>query len=752
MVNINPFIRKPINTFHGRRRSVVLKAEGPWNKKITGLVGITKLRKKRLISRGHRVYSEILSGEHLLKSAKNEKALLHYVRLKIEEGGNEEINDAIHHIFCAFGKRLLREAGSEAKNLQKVMKEAIQISGSMGKNKSQEDQRKYIENFIMEVSTNTKKYLSDANQQAMFELVRINELYVLYKLNHFLIEDKDSSEEILEESYNFIKSGLIGTINTKHGLLYESIYLLLIMPKNLFNTNKAVFREHFQKIKFGSALLTSLFQLAKENFLVLTSPVIMPPFYKVKARQYNMMIANTIDFAYPIFKSILINKGMVPKDAFVAPSLFHEYEEDIDPFSKLEGLRDIRYVLSHGFPIPTAAKTEDKKLIKEGKDIVAVAILSGLNEDMLAVLREGSKRVDANFILVPQEEFVKFSGRKKNLRAEILKGLMMSDGRLVFHNFDPPLQVHYLANFFDSLWKRLRGSKIPRPSRKNIYDATKDKGFTQFIMKDLFPPTWDFAFGFTIGRNIDYSLKEREIKHGLKVRLYKRDPHIKSRVMRALDIFIEKHNLNSSEMVVVKPADKAGGEGVKFFSLEDKESIVEYILELLESSKGVLIQKKVIPPRIMLDGKGLADWNLRVFVSKGKDNKAIVSDILVRADTIDGPVNLSISATALTFDELCAKLNLDEKKKKEFRTKIEEISVEAFTIIEKDDRLRKTQADFMGVDVMVDGDLKPYIIEVNDYKAGGMWDLDNIVPEEEIGKSSREWVDTMIRRGRKYKE
>jgi hypothetical protein len=61
----------------------------------------------------------------------------------------------------------------------------------------------------------------------------------------------------------------------------------------------------------------------------------------------------------------------------------------------------------------------------------------------------------------------------------------------------------------------------------------------------------------------------------------------------------------------------------------------------------------------------------------------------------------------------------------------------------------------MGVDIMIiqtkTGDLEPVIVEINDHHAGGMWDLDNIVLQEEKGRSSKDLASTMIRRANEYR-
>ncbi|MCX5657105.1 MAG: hypothetical protein NTZ48_02595, partial [Candidatus Omnitrophica bacterium] len=62
----------------------------------------------------------------------------------------------------------------------------------------------------------------------------------------------------------------------------------------------------------------------------------------------------------------------------------------------------------------------------------------------------------------------------------------------------------------------------------------------------------------------------------------------------------------------------------------------------------------------------------------------------------------------------------------------------------------KLQEDFMSTDIICSSDLTPYIMELNDHYTGAMWNLDNVGGE--IGRSSRDWVLTMIRRGLQYKQ
>ncbi|USN58650.1 MAG: hypothetical protein H6767_00585 [Candidatus Peribacteria bacterium] len=47
------------------------------------------------------------------------------------------------------------------------------------------------------------------------------------------------------------------------------------------------------------------------------------------------------------------------------------------------------------------------------------------------------------------------------------------------------------------------------------------------------------------------------------------------------------------------------------------------------------------------------DWNFRVFVSKGDDNNFVVSDMEARIDSIGKPVNISISASVATYNQIC---------------------------------------------------------------------------------------------------
>lgn len=212
--------------------------------------------------------------------------------------------------------------------------------------------------------------------------------------------------------------------------------------------------------------------------------------------------------------------------------------------------------------------------------------------------------------------------------------------------------------------------------------------------------------------------------------------------------------------IVVKPTNGQWWSNVSFHNMNDNPNeAVLAIKRIIDSGSNVIVEKRIKSAPIIVEWEEM-DWNFRVFVSKGDDNNFVVSDMEARIDSIGKPVNISISASVATYNQICEMRWISEDEKASLKADIESISLQACNAIEQhilqnEKPSHNRHQDFMWVDIIVEKTkdwYRLYVIEVNDQHSWWMWDLDNVVEWDEVGKSSRDLAKVMSRRARKNKQ
>lgn len=432
------------------------------------------------------------------------------------------------------------------------------------------------------------------------------------------------------------------------------------------------------------------------------------------------------------------------------------------------GLLAYLFVTAHyfSFSVPLLPQVQ--------QDAVNIGIL-GIGDDQLALAREGSKRQGANFIVV-DSEFLTFAKLGKRQAAQVQCGLIFKDGHFQFVILKEPCTLHYVLGH-DSKNKKLRENGIPLAGHPLIDEYTDEKTVA-----------WDIlaSAGVRVPRSMVILTKPYSYR-GFKAR-WKKYPRIilggysdnavevdsggrrggilikiqdRKRLADFLSSLIGWFMVsNEIEEVVIKPDGGSGGRGVHFFSEHTFRGELAYFFRGLLGGHNFIMQERLTPPLLSPS----RDWNLRVFVSKNEQGGIQVDDMVVRTSDLGKVVNISRGADVMTVEQLHADLLMTDKISlwgwKEFLDEVKKTAVDSYVAIENamraDGVLKNGEdpTDFMGVDVIVQqegGRLVPYVMEVNGYESGGMWDLDSIASAGQIGRSSQGFVAAMILRAEKYR-
>ncbi|HAH20899.1 MAG TPA: hypothetical protein DCL49_08365, partial [Candidatus Omnitrophica bacterium] len=216
--------------------------------------------------------------------------------------------------------------------------------------------------------------------------------------------------------------------------------------------------------------------------------------------------------------------------------------------------------------------------------------------------------------------------------------------------------------------------------------------------------------------------------------------------------------------VVVKPSGGWAGQGVLVFNeVTSNTEITHAITKLLREDKSVIVQERIYSPSIEENGIK-KDWNIRVFVSRNENNQPVVTGMGVRIDDEGKPVNISLTAQALSIQQVGNKLGLYGKEINDLVEEIKSAAVRAFAAVDSHRRLSViesigNQHDFSGIDIMVkksNGQYEPVVIEANGNPSGGIWHTQQVLlasgQRKEADELLNHYIETAYRRGQQYKE
>ena len=433
-------------------------------------------------------------------------------------------------------------------------------------------------------------------------------------------------------------------------------------------------------------------------------------------------------------------------------------------------------LLKHGFQIPIIVQEEE--VVKNGNNIVNIAINGTIeSEDELTLLKAGSSRTNANFIL-PLTDSIKFIEQGGNKIATVSSGLMFKEDKPVFVKFNTPLPLHYIVNYADdNLDKRIKEYGIPTAQATLAEEYINEKDISTTILARNginVPKTISI-----IGHNSDHHFINKHRTNSSNCYFVNINEPEKSRetVKQIIDNFITSNNLNTPfQLIVVKANNLSGGRGVEFFYWPDIRFMTSSTIRLLESGNNVVIQERILPPLMAqknnsedssTEKRVQYDWNLRVFVSNIPGKGPVVSDILVRIAKYGTPVNICQGAQCDLLESIALESNISNDMLIHLQNDIADISKRAYLAIKesmiKDKNIKPNEdiSDFMGIDIIVKQEqdkLVPYIIELNDFHSGGMWDFDNYIDSmdeavyrERKGKPCKDWIETMLTKAQQYK-
>jgi len=444
-----------------------------------------------------------------------------------------------------------------------------------------------------------------------------------------------------------------------------------------------------------------------------------------------------------------------------------EKENYLENSKKVERLLSVFSIIGSGYPPPGLATQEE--MMPEKENMVNISIAGQIAKNVLSFLEEGSKAAKAHFILMSIRSIQVKRINDKDI-AMTTSGLMFREGQPVFVDFKKPIPLHYIFTRDDFFQHRLRKTGIPIPYHSMTDPYISKKDIAAMILdnfgEDIHIPETLALIVSKIGERKFNRRRKQGSPHVKKLYLNPTSPKLEKKVRAVLIDFLNDNNLKKA---VIKPNEGSLGQDVHFLNHKNISEKLEDILLLLRSEKNILLQRRITPPLIMKNGE-LLDWNLRVYTSIDENNEPIVSDTVVRIGQSGTAVNLSLDATPLTLNEIGDLLHLSPDKFTQLKEVIQKAAEQSHMALAKamiKDKVIKNIAemtDFIGMDIMVtrnkDEKFKAYIIEVDGHYAGGMWALDNhlknlrhkgiMIDPDSIGRSTRDWVKTAIRKAQKY--
>ncbi len=407
------------------------------------------------------------------------------------------------------------------------------------------------------------------------------------------------------------------------------------------------------------------------------------------------------------------------------------------------------FIVARKFSFPLPETMTSNELIDEKKPCV---VIYNYSEDSLALARELDRQNQMNVIIVDPTKSNTTVTRDKQIVT--ISGAVYKDEKLYCGKFKQPTEADYVfcgGVLNTDIIERIEGCDVPTSGLPYMLEYTENKELTKHILVE---------HGVNMAPSICWKsptqmspfLKSKEEQDLVQ---YSNSHHLFS-IAADLHDFCENHDCSE---IVVKPTDGQGGSGVIFFKSNSLRAAAMAIQKLREEGHNVIVEKRIFSvPLDKMDQK--KDWNIRAFISRDKNNQYMVSDLEIRMDDDGKPVNISISASVISFEMLCQKLGLSSERAEHFRKQINDIAIRTCQVLEETIKSAEKvppgfQQDWMGIDIIVareKGEFIPYVIEANDDHSGGMWDLDNISPKEKIGSSCKDLAHVILQRALEHKK
>lgn len=382
----------------------------------------------------------------------------------------------------------------------------------------------------------------------------------------------------------------------------------------------------------------------------------------------------------------------------------------------------------------------------KGRNIYALAHL----EASFPMLLSAQNIPDTNFFIIPSPLNNLFIQNGKLFCHYAI--FMNREGKLCYGKFKQPLQLHsgFHSDLEDSNLEEIR---FPTLNGSEITQLTENKISIKKLMDEAGIPTPKW-----------FSLNKKDLDGDEK--------KIKERI-RALQALAQNNSF------VIKPHNRSQGIGVRLFS--QLNGVLNYLENLFTSSDQALIEERIEPFQV-IDSYGVElDFNIRSFVTFDPKKGPITTGMIIRKGfKTSRPVNGAQGAESYSFDQFFKEYHLNKSKWQQLKifilnqmitlfnraqflfenqfgresiwlekiepfffkhfeysanktaltpnqieqlkTKIEQLSVQTAKAIQ--DKLKqsssKQQIGFLGLDIIIDQNLNPYVLEVNSGNVGGI--------------------------------
>ncbi|MFH1645632.1 MAG: hypothetical protein ABIB11_04345, partial [Candidatus Omnitrophota bacterium] len=526
-------------------------------------------------------------------------------------------------------------------------------------------------------------------------------LYILNKLVKLLEDNSVSDEKIIEDIYDqtvkpFRSStkdvsilGYWGSTRWDIREMMERISNLVALPKKTLNRNWAA---RLIKLLITIAIAIAIMPLV----IVCTTVSTIKTIRVLRQWRGNMVLIKGV--FYEIVSDYLIKAGLVEESILKHIAKVNLEADEIKgktDSSEFVALLICIVISRFGYKLPVfidACQLQDVEL--------TVAIYEQVSEDVLALLEEGSRQKKGNVVLVPAENWLIFKMIHGKKLPCITQGLVFHEGRLSFIRFTKPQVVHYVAAYTANTLKKLKKLGVPTPGNLLIEDYTEEKDITADILdkaKIRTPKT----ISVIVNNNKHLALQRRRQQNAQKVHFLKiKNTDItKEKLSNILFDFLTNEKIKEG---VIKPNQGRCGDDILFFNFENLGQRALEAADMLKKGINLVIQERLTPP-----------------------------------------LNLG-------------KFKLSEKEAAQLKHDIEIISIKAYKAIKEAmivDKVLKDESengtDFMGTDIILvleEGKLVPYVLEVNDYHSGSMWDIDDYL--KKLSRGEKPLLQQMVDEGK----
>ena len=490
----------------------------------------------------------------------------------------------------------------------------------------------------------------------------------------------------------------------------------------------------------------------------------------IRQRAHKIVTQETFDLQKTLSDMVLsfLQEHGETIDPKVVKALYGDASQDFEkePFG-LKSIKVLAKLRRYGFPIPSISSGDG--ILKQGSDVInAVINYDFSNEDAMMLIKEGSRRPNANFIIPLGKEPIKFKTKGNLTYATVSQGIVFKDEKPYIVNFPSPLPVHYLAGHDTENEELIRKSGIPltTPLEHTLLDQYfNEKDITMMALSEAGIKTPKTISIITKKSPYEFINKRREGRNDV---FYFEDPTkvTDKEIETIFTEFLKKTNLQEA---VLKPSNSSGGKGIVFFDLSNISEAIKNAKELILSRRNFIVQERIVPPECQ-EGDIIKDWNIRAYVPITPKGRPKVRSPFVRFDEKGKPINICQGADSIAIEAVEDYSKLSSLDIAKLKSDTDSTGINSYYALKdamhRDGALKKGEnpIDFMAVDLIVRKDerLVPYVMEANEDTSGGAWDVQHYldylkdkgapIPLSLATQTPYDvWIDNIIYRGSSYK-